>query len=96
MYAIENNLLHLHLGCHPNRDFCPHNRDSKIPIVGAIPGSDGGVCFHGSKKHTSLPPAVARLLKGCTSSLYHVSFCHMMAMVSTSHSNYTHSKYKMH
>ena len=32
MYTIENNLLHLHLGCHPNRDFCHHNRDSKIPI----------------------------------------------------------------
>ena len=31
MYTIENNLLHLHLGCHPNRDFCHHNRDSKIP-----------------------------------------------------------------
>ena len=32
MYTIENNLLHLHLGCHPNRDFCHHNRDRKIPI----------------------------------------------------------------
>ena len=32
MYTIENNLLHLHLGCHPNRDFCHHNQDSKIPI----------------------------------------------------------------
>ena len=21
MYTIENNLLHLNLGCHPNRDF---------------------------------------------------------------------------
>ena len=31
MYILENNLLHLHLGCHPNRDFCHHNRDSKIP-----------------------------------------------------------------
>ena len=33
MYTIENNLLHLILGCQPNRDFCHHNRDVKIPIV---------------------------------------------------------------
>ena len=32
MYTIENNLLHLNLGCQPNRDFCHHNRDSQIPI----------------------------------------------------------------
>ena len=33
MYTIENNLLHLNLGCQLNRDFCHHNRDSQIPIV---------------------------------------------------------------
>ena len=32
MYTTENNLSHLHLGCNPNRDFCHHNRDFKIPI----------------------------------------------------------------
>ena len=31
MYTIENNLLHLHLGCHPKWDFCHHKWDSKIP-----------------------------------------------------------------
>ena len=33
MYTIENHLLHLNPGYHLNRDFCHHNRDSKIPIV---------------------------------------------------------------
>ena len=33
------------------------------PDLGGRPGSDGGDCFHGSKKPSSLPPA--RLLKGC-------------------------------
>ena len=31
MYTIENNLLHLHLGCHPKWDFCHHKWDCKIP-----------------------------------------------------------------
>ena len=59
---------------HPSRDFTVPIVVAKIPIVVAIPGSDGGDCFHGSKKHSSLPPAAARLLKGCTSSLYHCFF----------------------
>ena len=59
---------------HPSRDFTVPIVVAKIPIVVAIPGSDGGGCFHGSKKHSSLPPAAVRLLKGCTSSLYHCFF----------------------
>ena len=59
---------------HPSRDFTVPIVVAKIPIVVAIPGSDGGDCFHGSKKHSSLPPAAARLLKGCPSSLYHCFF----------------------
>ena len=31
-YCHENNLLHLNLGDQPDRDFCHHNRDFKIPI----------------------------------------------------------------
>ena len=59
---------------HPSRDFTVPIVVAKIPIVVAIPGSDGGDCFHGSKKHSSLPPAAAHLLKGCNISLYHCFF----------------------
>ena len=59
---------------HPSRDFTVPIVVAKIPIGVAIPGSDGGDCFHGSKKHSSLPPAAARLLKGCNSSLYRCFF----------------------
>ena len=36
-----------------------------------LPVADGGESFHGSKKHSSLPPARRRRLKSCNSSLYH-------------------------
>ena len=36
-----------------------------------LPVAEGGESFHGSKKHSSLPPARRRRLKGCNSSLYH-------------------------
>ena len=39
-----------------------------------LPVADGGESFHGSKKHSSLPPARRRRLKGCNSSLYHCFF----------------------
>ena len=50
MYTTENNLLHLHLGCHHNRDFCHHNRDSKIPI-GVADFSNG---FHQKLKQITV------------------------------------------
>ena len=59
---------------HPSRDFTVPIVVAKFPIVVAILGSDGGDCFHGSKKHSSLPPARRRRLKGCNSSLYHCFF----------------------
>ena len=54
--------------------FCSPICGGKNPILGGSPGSDGGDCFHGSKKLSSLPPAAARLLKGCNRSLYHCFF----------------------